>query len=116
MPLAADLIRCLTGEAPTFPTDVETPSAIIHQLADAGWDGPRLADVKDRELAAGRPWPAQPPREREYGFAQFHALQQAVLRELGLDGVTVLPAAPSRPLDAAERRLVADLPPHFGRL
>lgn len=102
------LAFALTGE--DLALDGDLPAA----LATAGWDAPRLQELRRRRQSAGQPWPFPVATEsiREVGFARFDARLASLRRELGLDGL--VPAAPTqRPLDADERRLSADRPPHW---
>lgn len=88
--------------------------AIAGGLVASGWDAEAIRAHALAELAAGRSWPhvVDPQARRGVSPAQFWAVLKDVRRSLGLETLTV--AAPSRRtmLDADERRLMADLPPH----
>lgn len=102
------LALALTGEQLTL----EAPSA--EALAQAGWDAARLGELRRTRQAAGEPWPFPVPPEalRAIGYARFEARLQALRAELGLDGLVQRPAS-HRALDADERRLTAERPPHW---
>lgn len=100
--------QALTGE--DLPLEGHLPTA----LAAHGWDAERLARLRDERQRAGQPWPFPVPLDsiREVGFARFDAQLAAVRRELGLTGL-VASAPAQRGLDADERRLSAERPPHW---
>ena len=50
----------------------------------------------------------------ELGFARFDALLAEVRKQMGLAGTSSRGQALVRPLNADERRLLADRPPHWG--
>lgn len=93
-----------------LPLEGDVPGA----LAAHGWDAARLKDVRLERQEAGEPWPFPVPVDaiREVGFARFDARLAQVRRELGLTGL-VQSAPARRALDADERRLSADRPPHW---
>ena len=49
------------------------------------------------------------------GAAQLYAAIGGARERYGLEALTVLPPSRRTRLDADERRLLADVPPHFGR-
>lgn len=63
-------------------------------------------------------WPYRVPADlmAGLGFAQFASALQVLQRELGLDALAQSPPRVGRPqpVDAAERRLLDDVPPHHG--
>ncbi|MGL4832498.1 MAG: hypothetical protein ACRCWS_08020 [Propionibacteriaceae bacterium] len=87
------------------------------QLAAAGWGAAAIAALKHERMVEQLPWPVPIPAELRQGcgFAQLAAAVAAAEDQLGLR-VAEQPATPTRPLTEAERRLMADLPPHFGRI
>lgn len=106
----------LTGE----PMDLgvqDSPDAdeLVAQLAARGWDAARLS-AHAREASAAGPWPHPIPDAVRSGLgsAQLVAAIGRARDRYGLTVLTVL--APSRrtSLDADERRLLADRPPHYG--
>lgn len=111
-PLATEtglLAYALTGEELTLGE-----GDLAGELAAQGWDTERLQALRRSRQKAGQPWPfpVVPDQIRSIGFARFDALVAAARRELHLDGlVPRLPA--DRPMDADERRLSADRPPHW---
>lgn len=114
----AGLAFALTGMELDLPAssgpDLEL---LMQQLAEAGWSSARLAELKQERYAAELPWPfpVPAPLRAGCGFAQFQA---ALTRAEELLGIRVgeLAATPTRPLTEAERRLLADLPPHWGTI
>ncbi|MFT3860534.1 hypothetical protein [Micropruina sp.] len=84
-------------------------------LVDEGWDASALRAHADAVIAANRVWPHPVPDDlrQRVGSAQLFAAVQRTQRELGLFGQVAAPAA-ARGLDADERRLMADVPPHHG--
>lgn len=89
---------------------------LVTQLGAAGWDRGRLADHA-RAVAATAPWPHPIPDALRSGLgaAQLYAAVTGARARLGLEVLTVLPPSRRTALDADERRLSADVPPHFGR-
>lgn len=75
------------------------------------------ADARGR-ARAGKVWPYRVPADlmAGLGFAQFASALQVLQRELGLDAFALSPPRVGRPqpVDAAERRLLDDVPPHHG--
>lgn len=106
---ADPLVYALTGEE-----HARTPGDLLARLAACGWSLDRLAALRDARRSAGEGWPFTVPAHLlECGYAAFAAALVQARGELGLDGLTV-PPPPSRPLNADERRLSADRPPHWG--
>lgn len=83
------------------------PAAVLAELAERGYHGERLV------AAARTPHPVPPSLRQGIGAAQFHAALGQLRALAHADGLRE--AAPSRRsvLDAAERRLVEDVPPHW---
>ena len=108
--LAAAVFWALTGEA------VESPGGDVHAaLAAQGWDQVAIASHARAVIAAGGVWPHQVPDELRLrvGSARLLAAVQRAQTEAGLFGQPAEPAA-ARPLNADERRLLQDVPPHHG--
>lgn len=103
----------LTGDQ--VPGEEATPLGIVGALSRAGWDAGRIAGRRDRERAAGRPWPQLPDaqRRRGVGSAQLHALVLAVCGELRL-GPRPRVRDWGMPLSQRDRALLAERPPHHG--
>lgn len=90
-------------------------AATLRLLAERGWAPERIAALRRRRADAGEPWPFPLPDDVA-GQIGSHAQFQAALvqaQEKLSDGATQVRS--SRPLDADERRLLADHPPHYGR-
>ena len=99
----------LTGEQ-ISPGGGDLPTA----LAALGWHTERLQALRRSRQEAGQPWPfpVAPEQIRAVGFARFDALLAAARRDLELTGL-VPRQRMNRPMDADERRLSADRPPHW---
>lgn len=120
------LVWALTGEAlhgadardPDELSDVDDIdpdelSDLEAALAAAGWPRERLQRLRAQRLADELTWPFPVPAELlgDLGRAQFQALLQQAIADLGLR-TTARPSRRTR-LDAAEQRLQADRPPHW---
>ncbi|MFT3876899.1 MAG: hypothetical protein QM708_10835 [Propioniciclava sp.] len=113
----AAIAWALTGESMDLgDQDAPDPEALAAGLADHGWDEARLAEHA-REASASGVWPHPIPDAVRAGLgaAQLHAAIRSAREHLGLAVLSV--RAPSRrtSLNADERRLLADVPPHYGR-
>ena len=89
---------------------------LVRDLADHGWDADRLGDHA-RAVAGVEPWPHPLPDDLRAGLgvAQLYAAIGGARAHYGLEALTVLPPSRRTRLDADERRLMADVPPHFGQ-
>lgn len=116
-PWGEALAWALTGERLALPaTAAAEPAEVVAALAGLGWPAPRLAELSAQRRAAEEPWPfpPEPALLRELGSAAAYLAALAECERLvGATGLTSAVLA-DRPLDAAERRLMADVPPHFG--
>lgn len=110
---AVELGRALTGEE--LPLTSPATDDLVGELADLGWGADQLKGLRQQCQEAGEPWPFPVRRDAvaEVGFAVFHARLQALRERIGLTGLRPQPRV-VRPLDADERRLSADRPPHWG--
>lgn len=109
---ARELGRALTGE--TLPLTSPLTDDIVSELANLGWLADDLAELRHQRQESGEPWPFPVRRDvvAEVGFAVFHARLTALKERLGLTGLH--PTTPAvRALNADERRLQADRPPHW---
>ncbi len=107
----------LTGEElDAGVQDAFDADAAVAALAASGWDAPRISEHA-HAVAQAAPWPHPLTREQRGGIgpAEFHAALLRVREALGLAVLTVLPPSTRTRLDADERRLLSDVPPHFGR-
>ena len=110
---AVELARALTGE--TLPVTGDS-TGLVAELTRLGWGVERLTALREERMRLRLPWPFPIDLEvrDELGFARFDALLARVRKELGLTGTRSRAQAPVRPLNADERRLLADRPPHWG--
>ena len=88
----------------------------VAALASVDWDAARIAEHAHR-LVGQAPWPHPVPAAQwgPIGAAEFHAALLRLRERLGLSALEVRPPSTRTRLDADERRLLADVPPHFGR-
>ncbi len=99
----------LTGEELDLPDhDTPQPAVLLAELAGLGWSGDRL-----REAARRNHQPTQQMRAG-LGAAQYAAAMAEVRRLLGATGAVSRVSSGRTGLDAADRRLLADRPPHWG--
>ncbi|HAM44735.1 MAG TPA: hypothetical protein DCM67_06950 [Propionibacteriaceae bacterium] len=104
-------------ELPLPPSEAPDPAGLVEALAQAGWSAERIAEHAREVLAAEQPWPHPIPAAMREGCgpAQLHAAVGRVRSLLDLGTVEKRPPSAPRPLNADERRLVADVPPHWGQ-
>lgn len=104
-------------ELPLPASDAPDPAGLVEALAQQGWSAERIAEHARDVLAAEQPWPHPIPAALREGCgpAQLQAALGRVRTLLDLDTVTKRPPAPPRPLNADERRLIAEVPPHWGQ-
>ena len=109
--LARALWVALTGAEPDGELPAGTGVLVI--LAARGWDHAAILGHAADVVAAGGLWPhpVPPDLRRAVGAARLHAALAQVVSELGAGNGPVV-AHGSRPLDADERRLMAERPPH----
>lgn len=116
-PWASALALALTGEAfDLAPSESADPAAVLEALEGAGWPASRLRELATDRRCQGLPWPFPADRHtlRQLGSAAAYLAALAECERLAhADGLTAGTLA-DRPLNAAERRLLADVPPHFG--
>jgi hypothetical protein len=111
--LAAALGFALTGEALPLG-DATGAAAVLDALAAAGWPRERIAAHAAARRAAAEPWPhAVADLPPGVGFAQHLAGVEALVHALGLD-TEAQPPSRRTALNADERRLLIDKPPHWG--
>jgi len=116
--LASAIALALTGvrlEPPAGAPSRLSVASLPDDLAAAGYDATRLAELRQAAQEEQRPWPFAVPLDelRELGFARFDAALAEARRGLGLDGLKRRLQV-RRPLDRDEQRLSADRPPHWG--
>lgn len=106
----------LTGQV--FPDQpASLPSEIVEVLAHCGWGRSELEGFRQQCQAHALRWPRpiSPGLRGQISAAQVRAVTQAVIVELSLGEPARLRDA-SRPLDARDRALLAEVPPHHGKV
>lgn len=108
--IAYALTGQLFAELETQP--VPDPAETLRLLAERGWDRDTIATLAQQHQGV---WPQPIPEEvrEDLGPAQLVAAVQQAVGLLRLEGVSAHPV--SRPLNADERRLLQDRPPHWDR-
>lgn len=113
-PWTSRLVFTMTGQSvPSPATAAPDLDEVLAWLTANGWDHDSLhahaTDLKARDL----PWPHPVPREwlHDLGPARWLATLTALRQRLGLDSETLPPSHRTR-LNADERRLLIELPPH----
>ncbi len=107
------LALALVGER--FDLGLQDRPDVARLLADL--DSRGFGRRRVEQIARGTsPWPFPLlPADREgLGGAQFFAALREARRALGLETLTVHAPSRRRELNADERRLLADVPPHWG--
>ncbi len=112
------LAWALTGEAdPRLGVQAAPDLSALAAALDDGEAGRgerlRKQIAARRSTGAGWPFPVPPELMAGLGAAQFAAALADLRAHLDLDR-TRQPVLNSRPLDADERRLLSDVPPHHG--
>ena len=112
LPWHPALAAALVGERLDLGTqDRPDVPALIADLATLGWDAPRIAaTARD---ASPWPFPMSDADRAALGVAQFHAALRDARRLLGLEFLTERPRSRRTELNADERRLLGDVPPHY---
>ncbi len=90
---------------------------VLDRLRRAGWPKERIQAQAHQLWDQDQPWPhlVGPGDFGEIGAAQWYALLTQLRTALGLD---TMPQPPSRrtTLSPDERRLLAEVPPHHGKV
>jgi len=112
----------LTGGALPWKDDPASTSSddvarLVEWLAANGWDADHLMRHRDETQGAGRRWPHPVPASARGGLgaAQATTLVREVIARLGLDH-GVVKVRRQVPAGDDDRRLMAELPPHHGRV
>ena len=105
----------LVGEAVPVP---EAGADVAEWLSGNGWTPARIADLRHQRQEAGEAWPfpVAPELVRPIGFARFTAVLAQARTELGVDGLVPTRHTGPRVIGPAERRLLAERPPHHGNV
>ena len=108
------IMYALTGQTPDTDPGGTTPDAIRAGLGEAGWSLDEVRAHADDCRQRDVPWPHPLPAGAKLPSpAQWYAALTAVVSGLGLDAVP-LPPSNRTALTDHERRLMADVPPHYG--
>lgn len=102
----------LTGEDLGPGGGEQSAAEVVDWLANHGWDAERLNEHRRGRQLAERPWPHQVPGDWVDSWARYGALLAEVRRVAGLTGLHATVHEGPRVLGPAERRLMADKPPH----
>ncbi len=112
------LAYALTGQdLPLSEGADPATDALAAELEAAGWNRPRLRDHVQAARAAGHRWPHPLPADlaERVPAAQFAAVLAEITEAWRLVP-TVRRVRHREPPGPEDRRLLRDLPPHFGRL
>lgn len=109
------LAWALTGESLELPAPVPDVPLLLAQLADVGWASERIAEHASAVLGGGGVWPHPIPEQLRDGLgaAQLAANLTAARQACGLLVLDVRPPSRRTTLDADERRLLGEVPPHY---
>lgn len=86
-------------------------TALVEDLEKLGWGPQRIGEVA--RDAPVWPFPWSDADRAGLGAAQLHAALREARRVLGLEALVVRPPSQRTHLNADERRLLADVPPHW---
>jgi hypothetical protein len=112
---ASELATCLVGERLELPDSLPDARGVLEALAERGWPSERIVAVAHGRWDREEEWPFPASRDvLAAGPAQWYALLGHARSLLGLDGVSQPPTTRTA-LNADERRLLSDAPPHWGR-
>lgn len=112
---ASDLAACLVGQPVDLPAGRMGARQVIEALAERGWPASRIVELARARFEAEEQWPF--PVDQDVvaqGPAQWYALVGEARALLGLEGAVRAPTSRTT-LNADERRLLSDAPPHWGR-
>ena len=106
------LALALVGERLDFGVqDAPDVPGLLDELAARGWDRERIHHVAHG--TSPWPFPLADADRAALGSAQLFAALRDARRRLGLEVLEVRPRSRRTHLDADERRLLADVPPHW---
>lgn len=99
------------------PATVLDQDALVTQLAEHGWNAAAIREHAVACHAREEVWPHQVPPELRAGLgaAQWFAALGELRDRLDVVVLEERPPSTRTQLNADERRLLADVPPHFGR-
>lgn len=109
----------LTGERLAVPEQsAVTAARVVGWLGEQGWPASRVQDHRRRMIEREELWPHPLPEDLipRGGMAQFHALLAEVRNALDVSGAVPRLRASDTRLTADDRRLLAEVPPHHGRV
>lgn len=109
------LAWALTGQRFDLESQDPDVGVLLDQLGELGWPVERIR-LHAREVSAGGDvWPHPIPTDIRVGLgaAQLAANILLARRECDLEALEVLPPSTRTDLDADERRLMAEVPPHY---
>lgn len=111
----AAVVVALTGTRPQSALPGSGVEGVLAWLRAQDWDAERLAGLRDATRQRQERWPLTVPAEllQVAGAARANALLQQCVTALGLDRVPAR-ARSGHGLDARDRALLAERPPHHG--
>ncbi len=109
------LAWALTGQRFDLKADAPDTVELLAQLAGLGWPTERIRRHAGEIIENGGHWPHPIPAELRQGLgaAQLAANIALARKECQLEALVMLPPSPRTELDADERRLMAEVPPHY---
>ena len=110
---ATELATSLVGETVELPDTAPVARDVLEALERVGWPAARIEAIARARFEAEESWPFPVSRDVvAAGPAQWYALVAEARTLLGLDG-DVQPPPTRTALNADERRLLTDVPPHW---
>lgn len=119
MSLYSAAFSALSGEDcdPGEQANLKTAAAVAKKIVENGWSREKLLALRDEAHEQERRWPfpVSPRARGDVSPAQTHAFIQQVCLELELNDKPKLRDA-RMPLSAHDAQLIAQLPPHHGKV
>lgn len=109
------LAWALTGQHFDLKADAPDPVELLAQLAELGWPSERIRRHAGEVIEKGGHWPHPIPGELRQGLgaAQLAANIALARKECQLEVRETRPPSPRTELNADERRLMSEVPPHY---
>ncbi len=109
------LAWALTGEMLALPAESPDVPRLLAELAAAGWPQNRIVEHANEVASSGGVWPHPIPQGLRAGLgaAQLAANLLVARQACNLLVLEVRPPSRRATLDADERRLMDEVPPHY---